>query len=376
MIKLIVLIVLCTLFSAIIDISNKSRNSVRLTIKHDFVSKTVYFAVLTSVVLFSAMRTKYNDTTAYTHAFTMTDISTISLKTLTEGYGGFTLLQQLIYKYISIDPQMLLLVISIIINVLFFSFIRKHCDYFSESVFLYFIGTYLFSMAGMKQAIAMAISLVAIEKLINRKYIGFVFFILIAMLFHPYIVVLLVLPFISRRVWDRNVVFVLLLGIIAALNLDNVLEFAGLIGKDYDIEGFNNYTINPLRVVVEAIPIFVYALSLRKIRLNNNNEYVTLGLNMSLIRFVLIFLGLFWNPIYFARIGTYFSVLDMIVMPMVLNKTELRNEKFGSVVKYAYYLVMTVYFLLDITKLGTISITKDVFGHISFSELFKLIGLG
>ena len=85
---------------------------------------------------------------------------------------------------------------------------------------------------------------------------------------------------------------------------------------------------------------------------------------------------MFWKPIYFARIGTYFSVLDMIVMPMVLNKTELRNEKFGSVVKYAYYLVMTVYFLLDITKLGTISITKDVFGHISFSELFKLIGLG
>ena len=375
MIKLIVLIVLCTLFSAIIDISNKSRNSVRLTIKHDFVSKFIYSVVLISIVLFSAMRTKYNDTTAYTHAFTMTDISTISFKTLTEGYGGFKLLQQLIYKYISIDPQMLLLVVSVIVNVLFVSFIRKHCDYFSESVFLYFIGTYLFSMAGMKQAIAMAISLVAIEKLINRKYIGFVFFILIAMLFHPYIVVLLVLPFISRRVWDRNVVFVLLLGIIAALNLDNVLEFAGLIGKDYDIEGFNNYTINPLRVVVEAIPIFVYALSLRKIRLNNNNEYVTLGLNMSLIRFVLIFLGLFWNPIYFARIGTYFSVLDMIVMPMVLNKPELRNEKLGSIVKCVYYPIMTVYFLLDITKLGAISITKDVFGHISFSDLFKLIGL-
>lgn len=375
MIKLIVLIVLCTLFSAIIDISNKSRNSVKLTIKHDFISKVAYFAVLISVILFSAMRTKYNDTTAYTYAFTMTDISTISLNTLTEGYGGFTLLQQLIYKYISIDPQMLLLVVSVIVNVLFFSFIRKHCDYFSESLFLYFIGNYLFSMAGMKQAIAMAISLVAMEKLINRKYIGFVFFILIAMLFHPYIVVLLVLPFISRRVWDRNVIFVLLLGIIVALNLDNVLEFAGLIGKDYEIEELESYTINPLRVVIEAIPIFVYALSLRKIRMNNNNEYVTLGINMSLIRFVLIFLGLFWNPIYFSRIGTYFSVLDMIVMPMVLNKPELRNEKLGSIVKCVYYPIMTVYFLLDITKLGAISITKDVFGHISFSDLFKLIGL-
>lgn len=376
MIKLIVLIVLCTLFSAIIDISNKNRNSVRLTIKHNFVSKTVYFAVLISVILFSAMRTKYNDTTAYTHAFAMTDISNISIKTLFEGYGGFTLLQQLIYKYISVDPQMLLLVVSVIVNVLFFSFIRKHCDYFSETLFLYFIGTYLFSMAGMKQAIAMAISLIAIEKLINRKYIGFVFFILIAMLFHPYIVVLLILPFISKRVWDRNVILVLFLGIIAAINLDNVLEFAGMIGKDYDMEEFNDYTINPFRVVIEAIPIFVYALSLRKIRMNNNNQYVTLGINMSLIRFVLISFGLFWNPIYFARIGTYFSVLDMIVMPMVINKTELRNEKFGAIVKYGYYMVMTVYFLLDITKLGTISITKDIFGHISFSELFKLIGLG
>lgn len=376
MLKLLSLIVLCTLVSAIIDIANTRRNDVRLTIKQDVVSKIIYYAILISLILFSGMRTTYNDTTAYTHAFTLTDVSNISLSTLFEGYGGFTLLQQLIYKYISVDPQMLLLVVSVIVNVLFFSFIRKHCDYFSESLFLYFIGTYLFSMAGMKQAIAMAISLVAIEKLINRKYIGFVFSILIAMLFHPYIVVLLVLPFISRRVWDKNVIFVLLLGIIAALNLDNVLEFAGMIGKDYDIEEFNNYTINPLRVVVEAIPIVIYLLSLRKIRENNTNEYVTLGTNMSLIRFVLIFLGLFWNPIYFGRLATYFSVLDMIVIPMVLNKAELRSEKLGSILKYLYYLIMTIYFLLDLTKLGTISITSDMFGHISFSELFKLIGLG
>lgn len=376
MLKLLSLIVLCTLVSAIIDIANTRRNDVRLTIKQDVISKIIYYAILISLILFSGMRTTYNDTTAYTHAFTLTDVSNISLSTLFEGYGGFTLLQQLIYKYISVDPQMLLLVVSVIVNVLFFSFIRKHCDYFSESLFLYFIGTYLFSMAGMKQAIAMAISLVAIEKLINRKYIGFVFSILIAMLFHPYIVVLLVLPFISRRVWDKNVIFVLLLGIIAALNLDNVLEFAGMIGKDYDIEEFNNYTINPLRVVVEAIPIVIYLLSLRKIRENNTNEYVTLGTNMSLIRFVLIFLGLFWNPIYFGRLATYFSVLDMIVIPMVLNKAELRSEKLGSILKYLYYLIMTIYFLLDLTKLGTISITSDMFGHISFSELFKLIGLG
>ena len=89
----------------------------------------------------------------------------------------------------------------------------------------------------------------------------------------------------------------------------------------------------------------------------------------------MIFLGLFFNPVYFGRIGTYFSILDMIVIPIVLNKPELRNDRMGAILKYSYYIVMTVYFLLDITKLGTISITKDVFGHISFSELFKLIGL-
>ena len=166
-----------------------------------------------------------------------------------------------------------------------------------------------------------------------------------------------------------------MVGIVAALNLDNVLEFAGLIGKDYDIETFEDYTINPFRVVIEAIPIFVYLLSLRKIRINNNNEYVTLGINMSLIRFFMIFLGLFFNPVYFGRIGSYFGVLDMIVIPIVLNKPELRNDRMGAILKYSYYIVMTIYFLLDMTKLGTISITKDVFNHISFAELFQLVGL-
>lgn len=375
MLKLLSLIVLCTLVSAIIDIANTRRNDVRLTIKQDVVSKIIYYAILISLILFSGMRTTYNDTTAYTHAFTLTDVSNISLSTLFEGYGGFTLLQQLIYKYISVDPQMLLLLVSVILNVLFLSFIRNHCEFFSESLFLYFIGIYVFTMAGIKQSIAMAISLVAIEKMINRKYIGFVFFIIIAMMFHPYIVVLLVLPFLKKKAWGKNTAFVLLVGIVAALNLDNILEFAGLIGKDYDIETFEDYTINPFRVVIEAIPIFVYLLSLRKIRINNNNEYVTLGINMSLIRFFMIFLGLFFNPVYFGRIGSYFGVLDMIVIPIVLNKPELRNDRMGAILKYSYYIVMTIYFLLDMTKLGTISITKDVFNHISFAELFQLVGL-
>lgn len=375
MIKLLVLIILCTSFSAIIDIANADRNDVRLTIKHSFFSKFVYYIVLIAFVLFSAMRTKYNDTTAYTHAFAMTDISNISFQTLFEGYGGFTLLQQLIYKYISDDPQMLLLVVSIIINIIFLSFIKNHCKYFSESLFIYATGLYLFSMAGIKQAIAMAISLIAIERLIEKKYFRFAFYILIAMTFHPYIIVLFVLPFIKKDIWKKNMIFILLLGIIAALNLDRVLEFAGMIGKNYDISELESYTVNPLRVVIEFIPIGVYALNLNKIRMNNDDEYVTLSVNMMLIRFVLIFLGLFWNPIYFARIGSYFGVINMIVMPMVLNKPEFKNEKYGSLIKYAYYSIMSIYFLLDFTKLGTISLTKDVFEHISFSKLFDLIGL-
>jgi hypothetical protein len=82
----------------------------------------------------------------------------------------------------------------------------------------------------------------------------------------------------------------------------------------------------------------------------------------------MIFMSLFYNPIYFARIGTYFSVLNAIIIPKMLDVIYRKNiNKNGN--KLIFYLVFIVYLFLDLTKLGSISIFTDLFNHISLFDL-------
>lgn len=371
MIDYIVLVFACSLISCFIDSEVVNYNTVRNEIKKSMLAKFVFYGILISVILFSSMRTTYNDTTAYLHGFTLVDATNIEFSTLFEPYGGFLLLQQLIHRYLSDDPQMLLFVVSLIVNVSYLSFIRKHTEFFAESILLYLIGTYLFSMAGLKQVISIAISLFAIEGLIEKKYIKFIVLLLLAMTFHPYIICLLILPFLKGKIWDYKVILIVIVGFFLMFNLDRILEFAGMIGKEYSQEEFTGNTINPIRVLVEAVPLLITFVFRRKIRERTDNQYVILGVNMQLLRFAFIFIGLFMNPIYFARMGSYFGQLSCIATPIILHLC-FDDIKNGFVWRISYYLFQLTYWLFDLTKIGTISLFNDRFNHISFTEFVQI----
>ena len=123
-----------------------------------------------------------------------------------------------------------------------------------------------------------------------------------------------------------------------------------------------SYTVNPFRVLVEIAPVFFAWISRKKLN-KRNDQLLFLGINMMIINVLMISLGLLYNPIYFARIGTYFSVLNAITIPKMLNVMYQGNDhrKANILIYYSFYFI---YFILDLTKLGAISITYDLFNHI------------
>lgn len=239
-------------------------------------------------------------------------------------------------------------------------------------IFLYGIGNYLGSMAGIKQSIAVGISLYAIEAYFEKKYIKAILLILFAMTFHPYIVCLLCIPFLKSRIWDGKTIFVIVLCVLAFMNMDKVFAVFDVIGQDYSGQVFNDYTINPIRVLVESIPVVISLIYRHKLN-EKENKLLILGMNMRIISFVFIVMGLFANPIYFGRMSSYFTGLSAIAIPEMLNLIWKENRN-GRVYIIGYYIFFFIYFVMDMTKIGSISIFYDQFNHVAFSSLFTQRG--
>ena len=358
----------CLVLAYIIQSCTYNGETVRQTFRRDIFTRFLYYVLLAVMILFAGLRTTYNDTATYMQGFEMLETEKITFSMLFEPYGGFTVLQQYIKQHLGDDPQKLILVTSAIINILFMAFITRHSKNFTLSVFLYLIGNYMFSLGGIKQAIAMAISLIAIECMMKRKYIWAALFLLLAVTFHPYIICIAVLPFLRKKTWNLQTFLVILIVIILVANIDNLLDIIARYGKEYSMDELTNNTINPLRVAIEAIPIVIIMVFRNSYNLQED-EWLNLGLNMMTISFLFIAIGLFYNPIYFGRIGSYFGVISMVITPIMLDIAG-GSARGGKLFKLAYYLLFTLYFLLDLTKLGTIGLSTDLFNHISFFSLF------
>lgn len=368
MIDLLVLIIICTAFAYVIQTRTCRYPSVRVGIKRDFQSKVIFWGILVAFILFAGLRSKYNDTSAYIHAFNILDTGDLNLSTLFDPYGGFEIYQKLIKLYISEDPQVFILLSSILTNLLYIVFYTRHTNKYAEVIFLYSIGSFIFGMAGIKQAIAVGISLYAIEGYLNKKYIRAILLLLLAMTFHPYIICLICVPLLKNHIWDGKTVAVITVCIIAFANMEIVFELFSIIGRDYSNSTFDDYTINPIRVLVESIPViisFVYRDKLNK----SNNKLLFLGINMQTISFVFTAMGLFVNPIFLGRMATYFTCLSAVAIPEMLSVC-WKKSKNGETLILGYYIFFFVYFLMDMTKIGSISIFYDQFNHIALSSLF------
>ena len=369
-INLVIFIAFCTLLGFFIQERSKCYSSLIQGIKHDWQVCLVFTAMLLSFILFSALRTKYNDTTTYIGGFMLVELEDISYKTIFEPYGGFLLFQQLLKKYISNDPQILIIAATLICVPITIKFIVDLSSTFGASIFMYAIGDFMFSMAGIKQAIAMSFATIYIENIEKKKYLSAIIFMLIAMSFHPYVICLTVIPFMRKGILDMKTLLIVACTVFFILNLDRFLGIIATIGKEYELSEFVGNTINPFRIIIESIPIFIIIIFRKEIQ-TYSSPLLNMGINMTFISFTCLFLGLFMDPIYLGRIASYFGVISYITVPQMLN-IAFKRQKNGVLYKNAYYAIFFVYWLLDMTKLGTISITRDLFSHISLIEALKI----
>jgi|UniRef100_UPI003FED88B1 transmembrane protein EpsG len=307
---------------AIISERYSIREGGKLEYQHK--DKIFYFMIVVLMIFLAGLRVRYNDTATYISAYENLDTSGKILSSISWNIGdnpAFNLIN-LILKKIGISVNGFIMFYSSVTVGLYLWFVKKYSNDFALSWLILFTGgAYIFSFAAIKQCMAIAISLVAIDALLEKKKIKFVVCILVATLFHTYALLFLAAPLLLFPVWSFKSYLLICLTAIVGIGfqalLGNILSITSLLGENYDIASFSGEGVNIFRLLVALAPVilsFVVKEDLRK----SENRIERIMMNLTMINAALMFIASFGTAFYLARVANYFAIFPVISIPYLL----------------------------------------------------------
>lgn len=321
LVPVIVIILALALFSDLFSKKDPMKN------RYVYQEKFLWIIIIFVVFIFAGLRESYNDTFAYLHSYDITS-KNIDLKSIDWSFGnnpGFSLLQ-MVMKHFGFSRNAFIMLYSAVTYSIYIWFIHKYSTDFLMSMFLFVCLVFTFPLAAIKQCVAVAFCLIAVDKAINKKWFWFIFWIFIAETFHAYSFLYLIVPLLFFVPWqDKRTIYWVLIFLVSGLMLKpllgTVLNVTDMLGEEYTVDSFSGEGVNPLRVLVCLVPL-VMSFILRK-KVNSPEYEVTraegLCMNLSFLNGEIMFVGLFGTANYFARLANYFYIFPIIALPRLFN---------------------------------------------------------
>lgn len=308
-------------------ISEKNTKAVLASGRRYVAYKDWAFVLLVVIlVLFAGLRTSYNDTGNYIWGFEQSPVLTeffTDADNLNPFKNPLFYLYESFLKTFGFDAQMLIFTSALVTQIGLLRFIKRYSENFTFSIFLYFtLGTFVFTLAALKQVLAMAILTFAIPYLEKKKWVRYYLLVLVAMLFHTYAIAFAVLPFFTVRPWRKfTFIFVLLMAVLM-LNFEEAItafmEQANDLGKTIaEYELFDNQQVNVFRLAVYAVTPLI-SLVFQKWVLRGSTKMENVLIHMSIISLAFMSMGTQTGANMFGRMGTYFELGTICCLPKML----------------------------------------------------------
>lgn len=334
-----------------------SRKNERLT-GYIYKEKFIWIILIIVTVVFAGLRTRYNDTGTYLKTYEYLVNSKFDFSDVEWTFGGnfgFNIVNILL-KSLGFTNNGYLMIFAIVTYSIYIWFIHKYSTDFLMSIFLFMCLVFTFPLAAIKQCVAVAFCLLAVDKAINKKWFWFVFWILIAETFHAYSIMYLIVPLMFFLPWQdkRTVMWIVIFffaGILLRPMLGTLLETTESLGKDYTVEEFGGEGVNPFRLLVTLVPL-VMSFILRKQINDPYYEYDrqdNICLNLSFLNGEIMFIALFGTANYFARLANYFYIFPVIALPRLFNMVK---PKWRTPMKVAAILCYLFFIWYDQTHSG------------------------
>lgn len=315
----------------------------RISVKKDIF---FYCCIAIALIIFSGLRTYYNDTQTYKYMYDYMDMNDRYWQEFDWRLGnnpGYWLLNALM-KSMGFSTQSYLLGYAVITIVIFVWFIREYSCAPGMSMFLFFtMGVLSFVIAAMKQGIAIAFCLLATHYAIKKRWGRFAFFLTIATTFHVYSLMYIVVPFLFFKPWTGRTYLILAVFMAVGLLLEQLLgtliDITTMFGEEYDISTLVGEGVNPFRLAVHSVPALLSFVVSRHLQQHNSRVH-NLIVNLAMLNSAIMFVAMFGQPVYFGRLANYFLIFQILAMPYLFTFFEEQSKMFLSSIAvfcYSFY---------------------------------------
>lgn len=321
---------------------------------------------------FAGLRTHCNDTDAYKHGYEL--ITESSWEASDKSVGSNPLFHWINYqlKTHGVSTQNFLMFWAVLTVGCYIIFIHGYSANYPLTIFLLFsTGCYTFAFAGIKQAAAVGIAVIAVMFALKKKWIPFVVCVLVAASIHPYALMYLLVPFMEFRPWTKRTYWMLAIFLMAGILLQpligTVVNITTLLGEEYTVSEFTGAGVNIFRVLVCNVPLMLSFLYRKKLFVNTSKAE-NLMVNLTMLNGAIMFVGLFGTANYFARLANYFLIFQSLSLPWMLKKIGGKDGPILTILMVAGYLV---YFYYE----NTINLPFDQdFARLNLSEYLAQLG--
>ena len=251
------------------------------------------------------------------------------------------------------------LIMESVYCVALFHIMKKYLNNPNESLIavtlLYLLGFYAFSVAGLRQTIAIGFIILAFIAADNKKWLYYVLCVALAFGFHNTALIALAIPLFTR-ISIRKVAIPLILAMVIVANYmpANIIDFMSsedsFVGERYGnygtiYESSQNYTGFFLQLIIVALAHIRYNY------INLNTETKKLFFNMAYIG--LGFQAMTVVVAEFFRVSFYFCIFDIVLAPLALS-TFTKNK--GTI--YTLFIIGCLLYIFVLAQGSVIPMTK------------------
>ncbi len=317
-----------------------------------------------ALTLFAGLRTAYNDTNTYINMYELS----VTVKEYWEQSPElldnplFYTMQSFFRHNVSESANVFFSCIALFSFASILRFIKKYSENFVFSILLFFaLGLCISHIAAMKQCLAIAILTYALDALIKKKNLLFIALVFLAMLFHTYAIMFIVLPIFTEKPWTF-VTYVSIAAILIVLltfesTITGFLEYADDLGKEIaEDQVMDTAGINLFRLAVFGV-LPVISFIFQAYTADEGTRTENLFTNMSLLSFFVMSLGIFSAANLFGRSAIYFEIGTIIIFPWIINKIfDKKTSTFilslASICFIAFYTFANLDFSLNYSSMG------------------------
>lgn len=283
-----------------------------------------------------------SDTISYYTRYAAIQMPEFSLVSVAGQEWGYDMLQYLC-RSAGLSWQVYLALVSAMIILPVTIFFHKYSTDVWASYFLYItIGLFAINMSAIRQSLAVAMVVMAMVALFEKKYVRFAIFLLIGSLFHfsaLFTLLLLFVPFFKYKS-KRQLVLLLIIPILARVISNFFFVSIDILMPERYLDSYlGDQVMNPL---LEAVWISTLLFILYSFLINGNIKSIDFQLYFLVVLYVAS-IELSYGVYLAGRLAFYFEIGVMVAIPCALMKFHnIRTRAIFSRVIYSLCLAFMI----------------------------------